>query len=178
MNVGSLMSAEKTLWLMGPTSSGKTTIAVAAIQALRDRGVPAIHFDGDEVRDFFGAAHGFAPEDRLRVVKALVHLANKSMDAGLTVIVSALTANPDARAYVREHTNNLLMGYVSCSIEKCIERDPKGLYGRAQRGEIDTLIGFNTPYPPLDAPDLVLDTENNSLDVTASETVEFLMARS
>ncbi len=165
---------KRTLWLMGPTSGGKTTIAVAVIMALRERGVPAIHFDGDEVRDFFGSTHGFAAEDRLRVVETLVHLANKSMDAGLTVIVSALTANMDARAYVREHTNNLQMGYVSCSIEACIERDPKGLYARARQGEIDTLIGYNTEYPPLDDPDLVLDTEKKSLDEIVTETVQFL----
>ena len=168
------MPARRTLWLMGPTSGGKTTIAVAVIAALREKGVPAIHFDGDEVRDFFGTTHGFAAEDRLRVVKVLVHLANKAMDAGLTVIVSALTANPDARAYVREHTNNIQIGYVSCSIETCMERDPKGLYERASRGEIDTLIGYNTPYPPLDDPDLVLDTENKSLDAITTETVRFL----
>ena len=79
------------LWLLGPTSAGKTTLATRVVADLRGRGIPAIHFDGDEVRDFFGASLGFGPDSRLRVVSVLVHLANKAADAGLHVVVSALT---------------------------------------------------------------------------------------
>ncbi len=152
------------LWLLGPTSAGKTTLASRIVMELRERGVPAIHFDGDEVRELFDEGLGFSEKSRLRVVSALVHLANKARDSGLHVVVSALTAGEDARAYVRANVRNLTVGYVTCSIETCARRDPKGLYRQAMNGEIDTLIGYNTEYRPPANPDLILDTETQSLD--------------
>jgi adenylylsulfate kinase-like enzyme len=152
------------LWLLGPTSAGKTTLATRTVADLRGRGIPAIHFDGDEVRGFLGDDLGFGPESRLRVVSVLVHLANKAADAGLNVVVSALTASEDARDHVRTHVRNLTVGYVACSIPTCARRDPKGLYHKAINGEIDTLIGFNSEYRPPENPDLILDTEAHSVD--------------
>jgi adenylylsulfate kinase len=159
------------LWLLGPTSAGKTTLATRVVADLRGRGVPAILFDGDEVRDFFGPDLGFGADSRLRVVSVLAHLANKAADAGLQVVVAALTAGQDARQYVRANVGNLTIGYVACSVEACAKRDPKGLYGKAMRGEIDTLIGYNSEYRPPDDPDLVLDTEAHSLDELAARIV-------
>jgi adenylylsulfate kinase-like enzyme len=151
------------LWLLGPTSAGKTTLATRIVADLRGRGIPAIHFDGDEVRDFFGDGLGFGPGSRLRVVSVLVHLANKAADAGLNVVVSALTAGENARDHVRAHVRNLTIGYVACSIATCARRDPKGLYRRAMNGEINTLIGFNGEYRQPEDPDLILDTETHSV---------------
>jgi adenylylsulfate kinase-like enzyme len=155
------------LWLLGPTSAGKTTLGTHAVAMLRARGVPAILFDGDEVRDWFGSGLGFGAGSRLRVVMTLVHLANKSAAAGLQVIVAALTAGEDARQYVRSQIKDLTLGYVACSIETCAQRDPKGLYRKAMSGEIDTLIGYNSDYRPPERPDLVLDTEIYSIEQLA-----------
>jgi adenylylsulfate kinase-like enzyme len=128
-------------------------------------------FDGDEIRGFFGPGFGFDSEHRLRVVEVLAHLANKAAEAGLNVVVAALTAGQDARDHVHANVRNLKVGYVSCSVDACARRDPKGLYGRAMRGEIDTLIGFNSEYRPPDSPDIVLDTERYSADELVSRTV-------
>ena len=163
------------LWFMGPTSSGKTTLSDHLLGKLRARNETVIHFDGDEVRDFFGQGHGFSADDRLRVVATLVHLANKSSAAGVGVLVSALTANADAREYISSHTNNLIVGHVKCSINTCAERDPKGLYARAKHGEIDTLVGFNTPYHAPDSPDLVIDTEKLTLDQSTQLVIDYLV---
>lgn len=159
------------LWLLGPTSAGKTTLATRVVADLRKGGVAAILFDGDEIRDFFGADLGFGADSRLRVVSVLVHLANKAADAGLHVVVAALTAGQDAREHVRANVRNLTIGYVACSTQTCAQRDPKGLYGKAMRGEIDTLIGYNSEYRPPDNPDLVLDTETHGLDELAAKIV-------
>ncbi len=159
------------LWLLGPTSAGKTTLGTRVVADLREHGIPAILFDGDEVRGFFGSDLGFGAESRLHVVSILVHLANKAADAGLHVVVAALTAGEDAREYVRVNVRNLTIGYVACSIGTCARRDPKGLYRKAMRGEIDTLIGYNSEYRPPEYPDLVLDTESFSLDELAERIV-------
>ena len=65
---------------MGPTSSGKTTTAQKLMRKLANRCIPSIHYDGDEVRKFFGDKLGFTTEDRLRVVKTIVHLTNKAVE--------------------------------------------------------------------------------------------------
>jgi len=156
------VSAGFVLWLMGPTSSGKTTIAELLLEHLRANGMSSIHFDGDEVRNFFGENLGFDVSDRQRVVSTLVHLANKTSAAGVNVIVSALTASVEARCLVLDTARNLTVVYLKCPIETCIERDPKGLYAQAKNGEIDTLIGFNTEYLPPNNPDLVINTKELS----------------
>ncbi len=150
------------LWLLGPTSSGKTTIAELLLRHLRDNNIQVLHYDGDVVRDFFGDSLGFEPSDRLRVVGTLTHLANKASAAGINVIVSALTANEDARNKVREDIPNVITCYIECTIETCASRDPKGLYGMAKRGEIKTLIGLNTEYLAPQNPDIIINTENLS----------------
>ena len=91
------------LWLMGPTSAGKTTIGKLFVEDMRTSDIPSIHYDGDEIRSFFGDALGFRPEDRLRAVSTCAHLAITAAEAGLNVVVSALTANDDARNYIKEN---------------------------------------------------------------------------
>jgi adenylylsulfate kinase len=149
-----------TIWILGPTSSGKTTIGMALVDSLRKDHFHTIHYDGDEIRGFFGPDLGFKKENRLKVVSAIVHLANKAAAARVTPVVSALTANVDAREYVRATSTNLFVVSLSCPLEVCITRDSRGLYKKAINGEIDpkTLIGFETPYPAIDAPDLLIDT--------------------
>ena len=144
---------------MGPTSGGKTTIGEHLLERLRADGAASMHFDGDEVRAFFGENLGFDVSDRQRVVATLTHLANKASMAGVNVIVSALTASEDARRLVLDTVKNLIVVYVKCSIETCAKRDPKGLYAQAKNGEIDTLIGVNSNYLAPDNPDLIIDTE-------------------
>ena len=159
---------------MGPTSSGKTTIGEALMARLRADEVPTMHFDGDEIRNFFGDDLGFKKSDRQRVVGTLVHLAQKTSEAGINAIVSALTASEDARELVNDSFDILTLVYVKCSIETCAERDPKGLYAQAQNGEIDTLIGINSEYVAPENPDLVIDTEKLSPDAAVDAIMDHI----
>ena len=162
------------LWILGPTSSGKTTIAEQLLQKLRARGHVVIHYDGDEVRDFFGDNLGFSGIERLKVVQTIVHLANKASEAGLLVIVSALTANNDAREFVKKNVKQLVTIYLECSIEACVERDPKELYKQAKEGEINTLVGYNKPYNIPYEPDIILNTERLSIDTCIKRILELI----
>ena len=151
------------LWLMGPTSAGKTTTGRLFVDDMRAANIPAIHYDGDEIRSFFGETLGFRPEDRLRAVSTCAYLASKASDAGLNVVVSALTANDDARAYVKENIPNLMLAYLTCPLDVCIQRDSRGLYLKAREGRVDpkTIIGLDSPYPAPDNPDIVIDTSKH-----------------
>jgi adenylylsulfate kinase len=109
------------------------------------------------------------------VVSVLAHLANKAAEAGLHVVVAAVTAGQDARNYIRKNVKNLKLGYISCSIYTCAQRDPKGLYRKAMSGEIDTLVGYSSEYRPPENPDLVLDTELYSADELVSRVVKLYL---
>ena len=133
---------------------------------MREESIPSIHYDGDEIRAFFGKDLGFRQEDRFRAVSVCAHLANKASDAGLNVVISALTVNEDAREHIKNNVPNLALTYLSCPIEICIQRDSRGLYRKAREGTVDpkTLIGLDSPYePPID-PDIVIDTSKNTLE--------------
>jgi adenylyl-sulfate kinase len=159
MKKENLKRSSNIIWLMGPTSSGKTTIAETLLFELRKQGQKAIHFDGDEVRDYFGKDFGFSSSNRLMVIKTIVSLAKKTSEAGITTIVSALTAHDEARIYIQANCNNLFVIFVECSIKECARRDPKGLYKKAESGEIDTLIGYNSKYQPPENPEIIVKTE-------------------
>lgn len=161
-----------TLWLMGPTASGKTTLAEALQKELDSQEIRTLHFDGDEIRDLFGVGLDFKKESRLQVVKTIIHFANKAIASGMNVIVSALTANEDARDFVNKKVSNLIIGYVECSVATCAERDPKGLYRKAMKGEIDTLIGYNSTYLCPAKYDLKINTDVNDIE----KSVEIIMA--
>jgi adenylylsulfate kinase len=166
------------MWLMGPTSAGKTTLAIALMQWIQQRGLtPVVHWDGDQIRDLMGPQLGFSAESRLQVVRGLVAVSDTTSKSGILTIVSALTAHQDARELVAEMLPNHIKVHVHCSIDICAERDPKGLYRRAKTGEIDTLIGYNTVYePPVDV-DLSVDTSAATIDGCVGQVIEFMETR-
>lgn len=164
------------LWLMGPTSSGKTTIAEALVPRIKLSGLKTIHIDGDEVRNLFGKDLGFGPEQRNMVVNTIIHFAVKAADVGVNVVVSALTATEEARALVQNRCPNLIIGYICCDIDVCAARDPKGLYARAKTGEINTLIGYNTEYIPPKNPNLIINTNSSSVTKCTQQIESFLNA--
>ena len=165
------------LWLLGPTSSGKTTLAQAFTERMLNRNIPILHFDGDEIRDIFGTSLSFKKEDRMMVVKTLVHFSNKTVNSSINVVVSALTAHQCARDYIIENCHNLILGYVECSIDVCSQRDPKGIYKKAMNGEISTLIGVNTPYLPPKKIDFVVNTEHNDVKTSLNIIEKYLIKR-
>mgnify|MGYP001206112165 CR=1 FL=1 len=109
--------------------------------------------------------------------KLITHYNNVSDSSGGStkiVDVSALTANDDARVFIRENIMDLKIVYIDCSIDTCIKRDPKGLYQDALQGKIDTLSGINTKYEPINDPDIVIESEGTSPEENAHIILETL----
>ena len=163
-----------TIWLFGPTSSGKTTIAMALLEMIRDMGEKAILYDGDEIRELFHHDFGFSETNRLKVVSTLVHFANKTTKAGVFAIVSALTANQSARDSMRRDIECLVDVYLDCPISTCIKRDPKGIYQKAIAGDIDTVIGYNSPYLKSKKACLTINTSAISVNKAARRIKNYL----
>jgi adenylyl-sulfate kinase len=155
-----------TLWLTGLSGSGKSTLARALERALTDQGRACFVLDGDVLRGGLNADLGFSPADREENVRRVTEVARLLTEAGLIAIASCISPYAKARARARERIGaaRFLLVHAAASVDACRARDPKGLYARADRGELLEFTGVSAPYEiPTDA-DLVLDTAAHPVD--------------
>jgi adenylyl-sulfate kinase len=147
-----------TVWLTGLSGSGKSTIANAVAERLLDRGVVAYLLDGDNVRHGLNADLGFAAGDRAENVRRLGEVARLMADAGLVVLVPAISPYAADRDGVRAaHAAAglaFLEVFVDTPLDVCEERDPKGLYREARAGRLTDFTGIDHPYEPPGSPEL------------------------
>jgi adenylyl-sulfate kinase len=155
-----------TLWLTGLSGSGKTTLAHALASTLRARGQCVVLLDGDVLRKGLCEDLGFSPEDRSENLRRAAHVARQINDSGVIAIVALISPYEQDRHLARTiHTGRPYREvYVSCPIEVCEARDPKGLYARARRGEIPGFTGLDSPFEEPQHPDVVCPTDEIDLD--------------
>jgi len=161
------------VWFTGLPASGKTTIARKLEEELRKRGLKVEVLDGDEVRRWLSPEAGFSREDRERHLKRVAYVSHLLARNGVVVIASFVSPYRSTRDFARELIGDFVEVYVKCSLEKCIERDPKGLYRKALAGEIRDMTGIQDPYEEPLNPEVVVDSENQSPD----ECVKRVMAK-
>jgi len=164
------------VWLTGLSGSGKSTIAMAAEQALLGAGRMAYVLDGDNVRHGLNSNLGFSPEDRTENIRRIGEVAKLFADAGIIVLTSFISPYRADRDGVREKVEKgeFIEVYVSATLETCEGRDVKGLYAKARAGEIPEFTGISAPYEAPEAPELVLDTNVQSLEESVSCLIEHL----
>jgi adenylyl-sulfate kinase len=152
-----------TLWLTGLPGAGKTTIAGAVESRLIAAGRWAYKLDGDNLRQGLCSDLGFSRGDREANVDRVGQMARLFADAGTVAIVALVSPYADCRERVREvHERDGLAFvevFVNTPADECARRDPKGLYARAESGELRGLTGVDAPYEPPRAPDLELTPE-------------------
>jgi bifunctional enzyme CysN/CysC len=148
------------VWMTGLPSSGKSTIAHALEQRLIGSGQPAYVLDGDNLRHGLNGDLGFSDEDRAENVRRTAHVARLFADAGMVAIVSLVSPFAADRVQARElvEAEGLPFSevWISTPIEECEQRDPKGLYAKARRGELPGFTGVDGPYEAPELPDLEL----------------------
>jgi len=170
-----------TLWLTGLPSAGKTTLALALARMLRERGADVEVLDGDEVRTHLSAGLGFTRQDRETQVTRIGYVAELLARHGVIVIVPVIAPYQDARDKVRAHHEShgtaILQVHLSTPVEVCAERDVKGLYAKAFRGEISAMTGVDDPYEiPVD-PDLRIDTSTLDRETSVAALLGLLVER-
>ncbi|WP_428249894.1 adenylyl-sulfate kinase [Ferrovibrio sp.] len=162
------------LWLTGLSAAGKSTVAMAAMRQLFARGRQVYVLDGDNVRHGLNRDLGFTPEARTENIRRLAETAKLMADAGLIVMVAAISpAQAD-----RDHARGIVGPgfheiFVSADLDTCRTRDPKGLYKRALAGEIANFTGVSAPYEVPRQADLVLDTSTLAAPQAAQLLVEY-----
>ncbi len=165
-----------TVWLTGLSGSGKSTVAVAAEEALVSRGRLAYVLDGDNVRHGLNKNLGFSPEDRTENIRRIGEVAKLFTESGIIVFTSFISPYRADRDLVRSihDPGRFVEAYVAASVETCEARDVKGLYKKARAGEIPEFTGISAPYEAPERPELVLDTNRQSIEESVGQLVSFL----
>jgi bifunctional enzyme CysN/CysC len=160
------------LWLTGLSGAGKSTIAMEVERRLFARGFQVFVLDGDNMRQGLNADLGFSPEDRTENIRRVGEVAHLFAQAGMIVIAAFISPYRADRERARAAAPGLFHEiHVKASVEECQRRDPKGLYAKAQQGNLNQFTGVSAPYEPPLHPELVVDTASLSIE----EAVDLVM---
>ena len=163
------------LWMTGLPCSGKTTI-VKELQ----KDVPNLAMlDGDELREWF-SPKDFSKQGRDEHNKKVAHLAKLLLKHGVPSAISLVSPYKENRENARQIVDSddqFAECYVRCSVEKCEERDVKGMYAKARKGEIKGFTGIDDPYEVPENPDVLVDTEHEELTESASKIKDYLKSK-
>ena len=165
-----------TVWLTGLSGSGKSTIAVGSEKALLERGRHAYVLDGDNIRHGLNKNLGFSTADRTENIRRIGEVAKLFTDAGVIVMTSFISPYRADRDAVRAimGKGDFVEVHVEASVETCEGRDVKGLYKKARAGEIPEFTGISAPYEAPERPELVLDTQRQSVEESVATLVAYL----
>jgi adenylylsulfate kinase len=162
-----------TVWFTGLSGSGKSTLAELLVAVLEERGRRYELLDGDVVRTNLSKGLGFSKEDRDTNILRIGWVAERLTYHGAAVIVSAISPYRVIRDQVRARIPRFVEVFVSCPVEVCAQRDVKGLYEKAFRGEITGFTGVDDPYEPPAHPEVVVETDR----LTPEECLAQIVAR-
>jgi adenylyl-sulfate kinase len=167
------------LWFTGLSGAGKSTIANQVESHLHERGQHTYLLDGDNVRHGLNRDLGFTDADRVENIRRVAEVAKLMIDAGLIVLVSFISPFRSERQMARTlfGENEFFEIFVDTPLAVAEQRDPKGLYKKARRGELENFTGIDSPYEPPERPELRLLTAEISAEQAAGAVVRLLEAR-
>ena len=162
------------MWFTGLSGSGKSTLALELQQRLFAKGYQVYVLDGDNVRSGLNKDLGFAAEDRAENIRRIGEVAALFASAGIIVITSFISPYIEDRKRAHSAAPDFFNEiYIKADIKTCEHRDPKGLYKKAIAGDIKDFTGISAPYEEPETPDLVIDTNNLSVDESVAMLVEY-----
>jgi adenylylsulfate kinase len=167
------------VWFTGLSSSGKSTVAHTVEETLHQRGCRTFVLDGDNVRHGLCGDLGFSERDREENIRRVGEMAKLFVESGAVVLTAFISPFRRDRERVRglfQH-GDFLEVYCKCPVEVCENRDPKGLYKRARAGEVRDFTGISSPYEAPAAPELVLETDRESIEECAACVLQLLAER-
>lgn len=163
-----------TIWLTGLSGSGKSTLSKEIYKYITEKGLKAQIIDGDTIRGILGNLFGYCNEDRIKMARVYRLVCKLLNDNGIIAITAAIAPFKEIRDENRAKIEKYIEIYLDCPIEKCIERDVKGLYARAIRGEEKQVIGIDENYEVPTRYDIKVNTAEKSIEECMEEIKEYL----
>ena len=165
-----------TIWFTGLSAAGKSTLAVALEGMLYEKGCRTYILDGDNIRHGLNKNLGFSPEDRSENIRRVGEVAKLFTDCGIITLSAFISPYREDRELVRSlfQKGDFIEVYVNCPLSVCEQRDPKGIYRKARRGEIPSFTGISAPYEVPENPEIRIDTDQMPVDACAKVLTDFL----
>lgn len=167
------------LWLTGLSGSGKSTIAIALERELHKRGLLCRILDGDNIRSGINNNLGFSEEDRVENIRRIAEIGKLFVDTGIITIAAFISPNNDLRQMAARiiGPDDFFEIFISTPLEECEQRDVKGLYAKARRGEIKNFTGISAPFEAPEHPAFSLDTSKMSLEESVRSLLELILPK-
>jgi adenylylsulfate kinase len=167
------------IWFTGLSGSGKSTLAHSVEEGLYSLGCRTFVLDGDNIRHGLSSNLTFSDDDRKENIRRIGEVAKLMMEAGVIAVTAFISPFKKDRNLVRQllPQSDFIEIYCKASLETCESRDVKGLYKRARAGEIKNYTGIDSPYEAPENPELVIDTENESLEESTAKVINFLKSK-
>ena len=165
------------VWFTGLSGSGKSTIAMGVERELHKRGILCRILDGDNIRAGINSNLGFSAEDRKENIRRIAEIGKLFVQTGVVTLACFVSPTNDIRRLAREiiGEEDFREVFVSTPLEVCEQRDVKGLYAKARRGEVKAFTGISAPFEAPAHPDLTLDTSQMTLKEEVEAVIEFIM---
>ena len=168
------------LWFTGLSGSGKSTLAHSVEESLFQQQCHTFVLDGDNVRHGLCKDLSFSDADRIENIRRIGEISKLFIEAGTIVLTAFISPFRSDRQKVRDLVGkeNFIEIYCHCSLEVCEQRDVKGLYQKARRGEISHFTGISSPYEIPEQPDLIVNTATISVEESRDQVLAFLKQKS
>ncbi|MBM3305260.1 MAG: adenylyl-sulfate kinase [Candidatus Aminicenantes bacterium] len=163
-----------TLWFTGLPCSGKSTVGDGVAAILKEKGFRVELLDGDVVRKELTRDLGFSKKDRDENIARVTFVAKLLSRNGVATLVSFISPYRELRDRARQGTTNFVEVYTKCPVEVCIRRDVKGMYQKAIKGEIKEFTGVSDPYEEPLNPEIVLETDKETVDESVAKVIKRL----
>ena len=165
------------VWFTGLSGSGKSTIAMGVERELHKRGILCRILDGDNIRAGINSNLGFSAEDRKENIRRIAEIGKLFVQTGVITLACFVSPTNDIRRLAREiiGEEDFREVFVSTPLEVCEQRDVKGLYAKARKGEVKAFTGISAPFEAPAHPDLTLDTSQMTLKEEVEAVIEFIM---
>lgn len=172
-----LKQQAKVIWMTGLSGSGKTTIAIALEQKLRDKGFLTQILDGDNVRTGINNNLGFSEEDRAENIRRIAEVSKLFLNCGVITINCFVSPTIEIRANAKQiiGEDNFIEVFVNTPLEICEQRDVKGLYKKARAGEIKDFTGIDAPFEAPLNPEIDVKTNDLSVEASANQILDYIL---
>lgn len=164
------------IWFTGLSGSGKSTIALSLERELDKRGILCRILDGDNIRSGINRNLGFSEEDRVENIRRIAEVCKLFVDTGIVTIAAFISPTNQLREMAAGiiGKDDFREIYVSTPLSVCEQRDVKGLYARARRGEIKDFTGVSAPFEAPEHPALSLDTSKLTLEEAVNQVLQLI----
>lgn len=171
-----LNQRSKVIWMTGLSGSGKSTIAQHLERTMYNNGFFAQVLDGDNIRSGINNNLGFSIEDRQENIRRIAEIARLYLNSGIITLNSFISPTKEIRDFARSIVGeeDFIEIYINTPLEICEQRDVKGLYQKARRGEIKEFSGIDSPYEAPENPALEIKTHEMSIEEAVEKAYQFL----